>query len=712
MKSFKEYLKETSAVSNLTPGQLLQIKPYLKTDADGSQYYDYPDTDPKEVGAIMGTKMTSPAALAQIKSPQGQAEVIKHLLAHTDSANAVNPVTTTTTAMSDADAAAAVPQNEDAELIRWRKIAGLVKEEGVPKITPPPAPPIPAQDGEPNPGEKVATNPDGTRTYSGGFGTFTYDKSGKAIKYSSPNFTGANADVDLASGDQTTNVNQGPMSVSTTQTPGGYTKQSDMQADLGTATLGQKTVGPNIAAGQLAGTTTNTVTNKQTGRAVQQVQGVGFGGASGPNVGKNYVGASTDDLAQHAANSVVGINPDDAATPPQARVAPAVSPTAPKTEKDVVDLNAKYNKKKPAAPSENIDRLRELSGIKEGPQQQPTQQQADKFNTAIDTATQNASNNFSQGNYVKGAMDAAKGVNAALDAADVGFFDKLGMAWMGLKAGARAAWAGRKGDGNAAANAATASLMGEVLPDMHEYVNNPDFEKDFPAGMMQMKNSPEPSHQDLYKKFAAGQLTAKSMKDIINRQYAAYQKMVKDPSKPSELNPNDSMYTSPDQLPQPPQPASEDMARLRELSGIKEKEIEEAPEPTTAPPSGTPSAAPTGPAPKPANPPPMPAAGQDMDLTKIDNDTLFGKHQQLQSTLNFMQPQSNDKQMATSTDPASQNMMKGMQDQLNQAQEELKKRGYTDQQLKPTQAAAKPLDQSDAQFKEDLDAMLRIAKLR
>lgn len=215
----------------------------------------------------------------------------------------------------------------------------------------PPIPKLPAQDGDQGDGSVVNTNSDGTRSYAGAFGRFTYDKSGKAIKYASPQLTSVGREVDLASGDLTTNYNAGPMSVSQTQTPGGYTKQSDMQTDLGTATLGQKTVGPDIAAGQLAGTTTNTVTNNQTGQAVQQVQGVGFGGASGANVGKNYVGASTADLAQNAANSTVGINPDDAATTPQARVAPAVSPTAPKTEKDVVDLNAKYNKKKPASES-------------------------------------------------------------------------------------------------------------------------------------------------------------------------------------------------------------------------------------------------------------------------------------------------------------------------------------------------------------------------
>ena len=214
-------------------------------------------------------------------------------------------------------------------------------------------------------GMKTTINPDGTKTVSDATGTKTYDAQGQLVTTATPNLAGVQKTTDVKSGDVTTGYNQGPMSVSQTQTPGGYTKQTDTQYDLGTATVGQQTAGPNIAAGQLAGTTTNTVTNKQTGQAMQQIQGVGFGGASGPNVGKNYVGASTDDLVQHAANSTAGINPDDAATPVQARVAPAVSPTAPKTEKDVVDLNAKYNSKKPQAPAEDINRLRHLSGITE-----------------------------------------------------------------------------------------------------------------------------------------------------------------------------------------------------------------------------------------------------------------------------------------------------------------------------------------------------------
>ena len=116
------------------------------------------------------------------------------------------------------------------------------------------------------------------------------------------NFGGVSQTTDSDTGDVTTSFNQGPMSVSQTKTPGGYTKQTDQRFDLGPATMAQKTVGPNIGAGQLAGTTTRTATNNMTGQSQQQVRGVGFGGATGANVGKNYVGSSDDDLAQHAAS--------------------------------------------------------------------------------------------------------------------------------------------------------------------------------------------------------------------------------------------------------------------------------------------------------------------------------------------------------------------------------------------------------------------------
>ena len=116
------------------------------------------------------------------------------------------------------------------------------------------------------------------------------------------NFGGVSQTTDSDTGDITTSFNQGPVSVSQTKTPGGYTKQTDQRFDLGPATMAQKTVGPNIGAGQLAGTTTSTATNNMTGQSQQQVRGVGFGGATGANVGKNYVGSSDDELVRHAAS--------------------------------------------------------------------------------------------------------------------------------------------------------------------------------------------------------------------------------------------------------------------------------------------------------------------------------------------------------------------------------------------------------------------------
>jgi len=121
-------------------------------------------------------------------------------------------------------------------------------------------------------------------------------------------FGGVGQVTDSDTGDVTTNFSQGPLSVSQTKTPGGYTKQTDQQYNLGAATLGARTVGPNIGAGQLAGTTTKTATNNMTGQAKQQVKGVGFGGASGATVGKNYVGSSDDELSKYAADSATGIN--------------------------------------------------------------------------------------------------------------------------------------------------------------------------------------------------------------------------------------------------------------------------------------------------------------------------------------------------------------------------------------------------------------------
>jgi hypothetical protein len=104
----------------------------------------------------------------------------------------------------------------------------------------PPVPKLPAQDGEQSDGSKLTTNSDGTKTYAGAFGRFTFDKSGKAIKYAAPQFTGVGREVDLTSGNQTTNYSTGPMSSTQTTDAKGNVVSSNTEYDLG---LGKMAVG-------------------------------------------------------------------------------------------------------------------------------------------------------------------------------------------------------------------------------------------------------------------------------------------------------------------------------------------------------------------------------------------------------------------------------------------------------------------------------------
>jgi hypothetical protein len=117
--------RAAQAPRGLTPEQQKALAPYLKTDTDGSKYYDLPTTDPKEIDARMGATNTSPAALAKIKSPEGQKEIIQQLLAMADSKNAIPTATSTSTPVSDAEAQSLMKENENTELTRWLKIAGL-----------------------------------------------------------------------------------------------------------------------------------------------------------------------------------------------------------------------------------------------------------------------------------------------------------------------------------------------------------------------------------------------------------------------------------------------------------------------------------------------------------------------------------------------------------------------------------------------------------
>ena len=63
----------------LSPEDQEKLEPYKNIDpADGSAYYDYPPTDPKEIGARMGTVMKTPDAIAMSK--QTQPKIIADLL--------------------------------------------------------------------------------------------------------------------------------------------------------------------------------------------------------------------------------------------------------------------------------------------------------------------------------------------------------------------------------------------------------------------------------------------------------------------------------------------------------------------------------------------------------------------------------------------------------------------------------------------------------
>jgi len=73
-------------------------------------------------------------------------------------------------------------------------------------------PQLPAQDGDLGNGSRVTTNADGTRSYSSGMGTFTYDAQGKAITYTSPKMSGYGQTLDLATNQIVHDYHAGPLS--------------------------------------------------------------------------------------------------------------------------------------------------------------------------------------------------------------------------------------------------------------------------------------------------------------------------------------------------------------------------------------------------------------------------------------------------------------------------------------------------------------------
>jgi hypothetical protein len=140
-----------------------------------------------------------------------------------------------------------------AESKRIRQLAGLSEAAPqMPQVKVPPVPKLPAQDGDQGDGSVVKPNPDGTKSYMGAFGTFIYDKTGKAIKYTSPNVSGFAQTVDLATQGTTSNYNQGPLSVQQSADASGKVTGSDTSYDLGVTKMRQQV----DAAGNKTNTTT------------------------------------------------------------------------------------------------------------------------------------------------------------------------------------------------------------------------------------------------------------------------------------------------------------------------------------------------------------------------------------------------------------------------------------------------------------------------
>ena len=178
---------------------------------------------------------------------------------------------------------------------------------------------------------------------------------------------------------------------------------------------------------------------------------------------------------------------------------------------------------------------------------------------------------FNQGDNTGGVMTAARGINDLANAAGMSFLDKLETGWIAIKAGARAAWAGRKGNGDAALVAAIGSLGGEVSELFDDIVNEPDFYQKFQQGMLAMKDSTDPDQQEMYKKYMARQLTAESFKAYINQFNAAIQNMKKNPATaqlPTELTP----YVTPVENPTDPNanPMSQDPAQQAQRAATNE----------------------------------------------------------------------------------------------------------------------------------------------
>lgn len=405
-----------------------------------------------------------------------------------------------------------------------RNYIDILNEQQSPQVKVPPIPKLPAQDGDPGDGTKVYTNPDGTRSYAGSFGTFTYDKAGKAIKYSTPDLGGLSKTIDLQTGLVDTDYQSGALKVSAKQRP-----------DQSTVTSASTTIGDRTVSGD---------------------QGIGFGGAGGDvgqggNILYSVTGPEPDDKTQESSKqSFAGRKPTSQELGAAMKESNEMSLREEIENEGVFDSAPKvdWNKRAKELFAKGFTEQQVLQQlIKEGcpARQAPVYVQAGQLEEEQRVSDiEKGVADIEKGNYVRGAVGVAKGVNQTADAAGLSLVDKLKMGWMFAKAGVRGLITGLKsGDAGAGANAAAASLVGEVIPEVHKYVNGPNFDQEFEAGVMKMKDSPDPKNKEMYEKYMSGELTANSFKGYINRQYDNYLKMQKGQSASDAVD--DTMYTTP-----------------------------------------------------------------------------------------------------------------------------------------------------------------------
>ncbi len=87
-------------------------------------------------------------------------------------------------------------------------------------------------------GQRIEILKNGTISYTGGFGAVVYDKSGKAIKYQSPNFAGLTKIVDLTTGEVVDDYSAGPLQIRKTTDAGGKAIKTTANYNIGTAKFG------------------------------------------------------------------------------------------------------------------------------------------------------------------------------------------------------------------------------------------------------------------------------------------------------------------------------------------------------------------------------------------------------------------------------------------------------------------------------------------